>query len=264
MIQGGSKTHKMILIGDSHARVLSEAFYASNSMFKSLVDLTASGCPFLLDVDINVGGTVNCSSDYQSARKNILLERTDSIVVYQARLPLYFYGNGFDNGESGGNEIRPKVRVSSSFIGSNDDTQELFLNSLRDTIEFIANTNRSLFIILPSFSNGWDPLQRLVSIEKSKLSFDDAKDLLSIPRDRVEKRVGLLTALLEKISQEHANITIINPNDIFCSELSCSPISSDGKLLFTDPDHFSLNANNVLLNKILHSMNEELRQSELH
>jgi len=258
-IKGGSKANKMILIGDSHARVLSEAFYSSSSIFKSLIDLSATGCPFLLDVNINVGGTVNCSSDYQLARKNILLEKTDSIVIYQARLPLYFYGHGFDNGKSGGNEVRPKVKVSSSFIGSNKDSQELFLNSLSDSLEFIAKTNKSLFIILPSFSNGWDPLQRLVLIEKNKLSFAEAKDLLSIPKDRVEKRVGLLTELLEKISQEHANVTTINPNDIFCSELSCSPITSNGELLFTDEDHFSLKANSTILNKILNSLSQDLR-----
>jgi hypothetical protein len=180
-------------------------------------------------------------------------------VIYQARLPLYFYGDGFDNGKSGGKEVRPKVSVSSSFIGSNNNSQKLFLNSLRDSIEFIAKTNKSLFIILPSFSNGWDPLQRLVSMEKSKLSFEEAQDLLSISIDRVEKRVGLIRALLEKISQEHENITVINPNDIFCSELSCSPITSDGKLLFTDADHFSLDVNNAILNKIFESLNEELR-----
>jgi peptidoglycan/LPS O-acetylase OafA/YrhL len=258
-IQGSSEADKIILIGDSHARVLSEAFYTSSSVFQSLIDLSASGCPFLLDININVGGTVNCSSDYQLARKNILLEKSDSIVIYQARLPLYFYGDGFDNGKSGGKEVRPKVSVSSSFIGSNNNSQKLFLNSLRDSIEFIAKTNKSLFIILPSFSNGWDPLQRLVSMEKSKLSFEEAQDLLSISIDRVEKRVGLIRALLEKISQEHENITVINPNDIFCSELSCSPITSDGKLLFTDADHFSLDVNNAILNKIFESLNEELR-----
>ena len=75
----------------------------------------------------------------------------------------------------------------------------------------------------------------------------------------MEKRVGLLTELLEKISQEHANVTTINPNDIFCSELSCSPITSNGELLFTDEDHFSLKANSTILNKILNSLSQDLR-----
>ena len=256
-IQGEGKANKIILIGDSHARVLSESFYSSSHMFESFIDLSASGCPFLLDVNINIGKTVSCSSDYQLARKNILLAKTDSIVVYQARLPLYFYGNGFDNGKVGGNEMRSKVSLSNSFTKSKEDSQEIFINSLSDSLEFIAKTNKSLFIILPSFSNGWNPLQRLTSIEKNMLSFVEAKDLLSIPKDRMENRVSFLVEVIDKISQKHPNIILINPNDIFCSEFLCSPVTRNGELLFTDKDHFSLKANNIILDKILISLNDD-------
>ena len=254
-IQGEGKGNKFILIGDSHARVLSESFYSSSHIFESFIDLSASGCPFLLDVNIHIGKTVSCSSDYQLARKNILLAKKDSIVVYQARLPLYFYGNGFDNGKLGGNEMRSKVRITNSFTKSDEDSQEIFINSLSDSLEFIAKTNKSLFIILPSFSNGWNPLERLTSIEKSMLSFKEAKDLLKIPKDRMENRISFLEGVLDKISQKYSNITLINPNDIFCSEFLCSPITRNGELLFTDEDHFSLKANNIILDKILISLN---------
>tara|TARA_B110000503_G_scaffold50841_1_gene82171 strand:- start:8555 stop:10564 length:2010 start_codon:yes stop_codon:yes gene_type:complete len=256
-ISGEGKGNKIILIGDSHARVLSEVFYSSRLIFESLTDLSASGCPFLLDVDIYIGRKITCSNDYQLARKNILSQRPDNIVIYQARLPLYFYGDGFDNGKPGGKEIRPKLLVSDSLIGFDDDNETLFINSLRKSLKFIAQTNQSLFIILPSFSNGWNPTEMLISMEKNGLSFEEAKDFLSVPKELVNKRVSYLREFLVTLSKESDNITLIEPNEFFCSEVVCSPLNEYGELLFSDTDHFSLLTNNLILNKILNSLNED-------
>lgn len=257
-IFGNGKLGEVVIIGDSHARVLSESFYSSIDSFYSLTDLTASGCPFILDSNIYIGRNLNCSSDYQLERQKILIEKPNSTVVYQSRLPIYFYGNGFNNKKPGGNELRERARVTGMLpFSSVDEEQNYFIENLKKTLEFIANNNKTLFLILPSFSNGWDPVDRLYAMEKHGFSILEARDYLNIPKEIVNQRVNFLRAELLLISKSFDNVIIIDPNDYFCSQEFCSPLSEKDELLFTDADHFSFLTNNLILKKILNSLNED-------
>ena len=259
-IFGGGKLGELVIIGDSHARVLSESFYSSVGYFHSLIDLTASGCPFLIDSNIYIGRTLNCSSDYQLARQKILTERRHSTVVYQARLPLYFYGNGFDNGRPGGNELRANVRVAGekSFFNVKEE-RRYFIESLKNSVEFIAKNNNLLFLILPSFSNGWDPIDRLFAMETQGFSLQEAKDYLAIQKKVVDQRVDRLRGELILISKNFDNVIIVDPNKFVCTDDFCSPLSSEDELLFTDADHFSLKTNDLIFNEVIKSMESLIR-----
>jgi len=254
-IFGGGRLGEVIIVGDSHARVLSESFYSSVDSFHKLVDLTASACPFLLDLNIYIDRTLICSSDYQLARKKILIERRNSTVVYQARLPLYFYGNGFDNGKPGGNEIRARIRFTGkkTFFDIEEERQH-FIESLINSLEFIANNNKNLILILPSFSNGWDPVDRLFAMESQGRSLQEARNYLAIQKNVVNQRVDRLRGELLSMSKRFDNVIIVDPNRYFCSEEFCSPLSSNDELFFTDADHFSLKTNNLIFNEVLNSM----------
>ena len=259
-IFGGGKLGEVIIVGDSHARVLSESFYSSVDSFQTLVDLTASACPFLIDLNIYIGRTLICSSDYQLARQKIFIERRDSTVVYQARLPLYFYGNGFDNGKPGGNETRAKLRFTGKKIFFDIEAERrYFIESLINSVEFIANNNKNLILILPSFSNGWDPVDRLFAMESQGLSLQEARNYLAIQKKVVNQRVDSLREVLLSTSERFDNVIIVDPNRYLCSEEFCSPLSSEDELLFTDADHFSLKINNLIFNEVLKSMEALIR-----
>jgi peptidoglycan/LPS O-acetylase OafA/YrhL len=254
-IFGGGQLGEIIIIGDSHARVLSESFYSSVDSFDSLIDLTASGCPFILDSNIYIGRKLNCSSDYQLERQKVLIEKTDSTVVYQARLPLYFYGNGFNNNKPGGNEIRDRVRVTGKLpYSSVEEEQQHFIENLKKTLEFIAINNKTLFLLLPSFSNGWNPVDQLFEMEKKGFSLQETRYYLSIPKEVVNKRVNFLRSELLLMSESFNNVITIDPNEYFCSKQFCSPLSIEGELLFSDSDHLSLTANDLIFKEILKSM----------
>ena len=254
-IFGGGQLGEVILIGDSHARVLSESFYSSVGSFYALVDLSASGCPFLLDSNIYIGRDLYCSSSYQFARQEILIEKPDSTVVYQARLPLYFYGNGFDNGRPGGNELREMLRITGAKSFSEVDAeQQYFIETLINSVEFIANTNKTLFLILPSFSNGWNPIDKLIAMETQGFTLQEARDYLTIPRKVVNQRISRLRAELLSTSKRFNNVIIVDPNKYFCSDEVCTPLSSEDELLFTDIDHFSLKVNDLIFSEIRKSM----------
>ena len=257
-IFGSGILGEVVIIGDSHARVLSESFYSSVDSFYSLIDLTASGCPFILNLNIYIGRNLTCSSEYQLERQKVLIEKPNSTVVYQARLPLYFYGNGFNNEKPGGNEVRERVKVTGiQRFSSVDEEQKYFIENLKKTLEFIANNNKKIFLILPSFSNGWNPVDRLYAVEKQGFSIQETRDYLNIPKELVNQRINFLRAELLLISKSFDNVITIDPNDYFCSQKFCSPLNEKDELLFTDGDHFSLSTNNLILNKILNSLNED-------
>ena len=252
---GEGQLGKVIIIGDSHARVLSESFYSSVDSFSSIIDLTASGCPFILDSNIYISRTLNCSSNYQAERQKVLIENSDSTVVYQARLPLYYYGNGFNNEKPGGNEIRQPVRVTrNQTISSVDEEHNYFIEDLKKTLEFIADNNKTLFLVLPSFSNGWNPVDRLIAMERHGFSLQEARNHLYIPKELVNQRVNFLRSELLSISKSFNNVVTIDPNKYFCSQQFCSPLNESDQLIFADNDHFSLRANNMIFIEIKKSM----------
>ena len=256
-IFGNGQLGEVIIVGDSHASVLAESFLSSINSFYSLLDLTASGCPFLINTNIFIGRNFVCSSNFQSARQDKLRDRPNSTVIYHSRLPLYFYGNGFDNEIPGGEEIWPKVRtIGERSFSDFDAQQEYFIENLIGSIEFIARTNKRLFLILPSFSNGWNPIDRLFSMEVNDFSFEEARLNLRIPKKIVNKRFSRLREELFLVSNEFENIILIDPSEYFCSEDFCTPLNSEGDLLFSDGNHFSLKANNLIYEEVLNSLKE--------
>jgi len=246
---------KILLIGDSHARVLSEIFYNNQSHFSSLIDLTSSGCPFIMETNIFIGRKLNCSKEYQDSRKRVLKMNSDAVVVYQSRLPLYLYGDGFYNGKSDGREIRENIIATSQLGLDKTENQKSFLENLKKTLSFIAENNTHLYLILPSFSNGWDPIKKLEKMAKLNYSIYVAKDYFDIPLSVVNERISQISNIFLEIESEYENITLVDPNQYLCSKNSCNPISNQNKLLFTDPDHLSSEANLLIFNEIALKMN---------
>ena len=90
----------IVVVGDSHARVLAEAAYLYTAKYKyEMIDLTASGCPFLLGLNIylNVNIYRICNIDYQQARLDFLKKLPPSIIILHSSFPLYIAGHGFNN-----------------------------------------------------------------------------------------------------------------------------------------------------------------------
>lgn len=253
-IREGNIGHEIILIGDSHARVLSEAFKSRIVSKKSFIDLTRDGCPFLLNTDIIMARDIGCSKSYQEARNNVLLERPKSIVVYQSNLPDFLTGKTFDN-EKGIRKKREPVAKILEPPSKDDNLSQHLLSNLKHTLETIAQNTERLYVILPAFDNGWNPIFKLSELKASGLSLREAKDYLKIPRELVERRRSLINNTIRATALQHDNIHIIDPIDIFCSKEFCSPINIENELLFSDKDHYSLIVNEEILSRISLSLN---------
>lgn len=239
-----------LIVGDSHARVLSEAFYNNIDQYSSLTDLTASGCPFLIDLNIFLRNEkTECDTKYQNLRKNYILNNKNKNIIYQARLPLYLYGSGFDNGV-GGIEFIRETFASKSIEDNYAVRKQNFYNSLNFTLQFLAQNSKNTFVILPTMTNGWDPVKRVKKISKFNDDFKYIYDQLKIPFKHVNQRHSEIDDHIISLSKKFKNIFIIDPKKITCNTLNCNSVGKDGNLYFTDPDHLSLYTNNLIYNEI--------------
>lgn len=260
VINGGSAlaNRNYILLGDSHARVLSEAFLKNINDYSSLTDLTASGCPFLLGLNIYTGRKKSeCDSEYQQRRRSYLASFPNSHVVYQARLPLYFYGNGFYN-EVGGKEYI-SIKAAKNLDRDSNARADDFIQSLKVSIKFLAQNANQVTIILPTMTNGWDPIKRLRWVSHIEKDLHAAKEYLKIPKAPVDKRTAAIDEVLLALSTEFKNIQIIDPKALTCANDTCSSLNESGQLLFADPDHLSYLANSILYQAISKSKFQQKR-----
>ncbi len=256
--KGALVNRNYILLGDSHARTLSEAFFQNINDYSSLTDLTAGGCPFLLGLNIYTGRKKSpCDSEYQQKRRDYVASFPNSHVVYQARLPLYFYGTGFFN-EVGGKESI-SIIASKTLDEEPSARKKDFINSLKRSIRFLAKNANQVTIILPTMTNGWDPIKRLRWVSHIEKDLHAAKEYLKIPKGPVDKRTAAIDEVLLALSTEFKNIQIIDPKALTCANDTCSSLNESGQLLFADPDHLSYLANSILYQAISKSKFQQKR-----
>jgi peptidoglycan/LPS O-acetylase OafA/YrhL len=251
----GTKTKNIyIILGDSHARVLTEPFFLNKDSYLYMYDMSASGCPFFLGLNMYSNHEKNnCTSDYQVWRSNKLEEirkkhKDDQlIIVLQARLPLYYHANGYDNTIGGiekrepyyaSKNSRPSLQVLKSDLGL----------SIKSSIEKAASLADKLYIVLPTHTNGWNVINRSISqIRKSDTNQINLQRILEIPSLPVRKRRGAIINIINKFLPK--NGFLIDPTTYTCSKDKCYGFK-DGYFLFSDTDHPTLFVNDKLMREI--------------
>lgn len=258
---GQKKNKSVVIVGDSHARVLTESFYGDNSGYSNFYDLSGGGCPFLLDLQIyHNHHTTRCTPEYQNKRLSYFRKLRKEIknnltIVTTARLPLYLYGDGFDN-EMGGVEKREPYYASTEPRLPLAQRETLFFNSLEKSVTEMSLNADKLIIILPGHTNGWDVISRAIKLEKRVKTPSELKELLVIDKNVAQKRRSKVTDFLYEMQKKYPNIVFIDPMDITCSGTENKCYGFDHmEFLFTDTDHLSYYVNNILKNKVFEIIN---------
>jgi len=144
---------------------------------------------------------------------------------------------------------------------------EDYKDNIAENLQIINNwSNGSWRTVMNHLLRCKDDIGKLA--KSSKLSDNRLNDLmddlnsfvqeggkpLNIPRELVNQRVNVLRAELLSISKSFNNVITIDPNEYFCSQQFCSPLDEADELLFSDGDHFSLRANNLIFTEVQKSM----------
>jgi peptidoglycan/LPS O-acetylase OafA/YrhL len=244
---------KIVVIGDSHARVLTEAFFERRDLYAEFVDLSASGCPFFLGLAVYVGDDAHgCTAKYQQRRLEFLKQYSDenTVVVLAARWPLYYYGGGFDNGV-GGVEVREEIVAARTPFSQKDLRQADYYTSLSSTIDAVQKLSKHVVLVLPSHSNGWHPVDRALRIAKSVDNADDLFEQLQIPLQEVRARNQKFDEFALKNNELKDGLLIVNPREFTCdSEQTVCFGGRNGEFFFTDSHHLSPLINRQIVSEI--------------
>lgn len=254
------KNRNIILVGDSHARVLTEAafeLYRENNF--SFLDLT--GCPYFLGLKLYSWKRPieGCDVRLQADRTRIMTTSPPATVVMSSRFSLYLFGDGFDNG-IGGAEPRRNMQVGISGDEDFNERLELIRQSLTSAIEELSVVGHKVIIVGEAPGNGWDPLQRLMLFDRyhrfNAVDIKAIKRLMEVPRFFVDERQKELDTLFKKLAANNDKVFFIDLKSIFCSETHCQAITDGGEILYSDEDHLSSIAALKVFKHILTEQNE--------
>ena len=247
----------LVIVGDSHAGVLFRAAYLYTSKYNyEVISLSASGCPFLLGLNLYVRGNIHriCNVDYQQARLDFLKKLHPSIVILHARFPFYIAGHGFNN-TIGGVEIRKKFYFAREVEKDVNARYQQYKSSFEETVHEILALGHEVIIVTAVPAQGWFVINRLYRIEALGIgsTHEKRKKLMDIPLDVVlawhKKSDDAIAELIVKYPQ----VKSIDPKDIFCKDKVCSSIT-ENEILFRDRDHLSITGAKILFNKILEAV----------
>jgi len=254
--------NSIFIIGDSHARVLSESFLNEENIYGELSVSTESNCPLIVnsrDDNFYVSeDEKRCSNKFQKLRLNYVRDynKKNKILILSANWPTYFFQKGFDN-TIGGKEIDSGLKSNFNF---EKNKAELFL-LFEETIESLNDKVDKIFIVLPTHSNGWNVVKRSQKIKRVKKikTTSEMEKLLEIPIEIVDKRVLFIDKFFYSLAKKNGKIEIVDPKKYTCDreKKKCYGFRDD-YFLFSDADHLSLYINNKIKNEITKKINSEL------
>ena len=170
--ESSTNNDNIILIGDSHAKVLSEGLIERNNRSFNLYDLSASSCPFFLDLNIYIRGMKSlCDSEYQSERLEFIrnLEGKKIVIIF-SRWAMYHYCNGFDN-TIGGFEQIPSICPMKKISDNNEERLISLYKSFQTTISKLDKIVDQIVIVKPSHPNGWPVANAAIKFSKNKMIY---------------------------------------------------------------------------------------------
>ncbi len=251
----GDAEQKIVIVGDSHARVLTQVAYESLSENNfTLVDMTTAGCVFLLGLHTFTNGNLieSCNADYQEKRMKFISTLKPSTIVLHARLPKYVHSDVFDN-SIGGVEPRHSFYIGKSGSETLHERKVLFAQAFNNTISSIINAGHKVVIISPVPSNGWHPIKRLMRLvaKSNQTSNEFIRQKMAIPKGAIENRQAYTKNVLINLKEKFPELIIINSLDTLCDNSYCHSISKVGEILYADRDHLSLVGARMLFSELV-------------
>ena len=251
----GSESPNVVIVGDSHARVLTQAAHnALDQNSFTLVDMSSGTCPFLIGLNVFSNGNQSerCDADYQQRRIGFISTLSPSTIVLHARLALYLHGDGFDN-SIGGVEPRVSIYVGVSGDETYEERKRLFENALINTVSSIIRADHKVVIISPVPANGWHPIKRLMRLSTLDSNASNAfiRGQMAIPRAAVESRQSDVLSVLNSLEEKFPEVTIIDSLESLCDSSHCHSISKSGEILYSDRDHLSTVGANMLFSEFI-------------
>lgn len=231
----GNASHSVVLIGDSHARVIARALADQLARDKlNLLAFTTSGC--LPVNDLHVQGFDVCAVLSQELMAWLVGPDSPPVVVLVGRWALFLEGSRFDNGEGGreaGNHVSPDV--AGSMISTATTREERVADAYAAYLRRLLALGKKLVVVHQIPEAGWDVPDRLAKLARYR-----RREALVVDTslDRYLARNQRSSQALERVQGD--GIIHVYPDQVLCDAKTRRCLNADGhRVLYQDDDHLS-------------------------
>ena len=237
----GKLGHELLLVGDSHARLLSGPLIdrlRTPAPLSSVTLLTRGGCLFLPGLARVDGLTPSCPDGYNAARMRYILNRPDAIVVMMMRLPVVIEMSRFDNGAAGVEAgLAPHISLAAGPFDRAVSQQQIEAR-FSETVKRVLAAGVKVVLVYPVPEMGWNIPLKLMQLARDRpegtwLSPVEA----SVSRQQFLTRSQRTYTMLDGVG-EHPDLVRVYPERLFCRRERCR--SHDGTdIFYRDDNHLS-------------------------
>ena len=234
---------RVAVFGDSHANHLVAGLAAANHPDFSPVVEVNFGCNALEQGDGTraqpVAGKVNDCSVY---RQYFFNKVSHDPTIHNVILSRFWYGGD-------------AIDRLESLTGTEDDatlnpTERVYKNLLH-TVDVLEQSGKQVFYVMDVPNLGFSPL-RCLNVRWFSMTSRN-RVLCARPRAEVMGEQDTMRRMLAILAKRHPKMKVFDPIPALCDAEYCYAIR-DGKLLYRDGDHLSLDGSNLVAGAFLERM----------
>lgn len=242
----------VLILGDSHGVSLYPALAeALSSGTKGVADIGGGGCvPFR-----DVASFDRKSSEQERDRcRGIINQVLDTVapqaktVLLVSRGPLYLSGKGFAPDGFADEQYHDRVLFSVSHpeLTSHAAIWEV---GMRETLTELTATGKRVIFVLDNPELGFDP-KSCIDARPFRLNKKPVRSPCAVTRAAFEERNRDYQALVNKVLADFPQVILVDGAKPFCDDQWCWAMK-DGKVLYYDDDHISLEGARRIAREIL-------------
>jgi peptidoglycan/LPS O-acetylase OafA/YrhL len=224
---------RFALYGDSHAEMFMPSLLGSGTASDGWLFVGLAGCPPITNVNVREGDIDRHCDQTNNWVHEVLSERQDIKTVVLASLGTPYFSVSGGSGYSRDGAFR---MGSTAYSGS---LRDLFYQGLADSVSRLLAAHKRVILMIDTpemdFSLGRcavnRPLLHLLVRAKSARC--------GVTRAEYLKRNSQYRDMLSMIKQQHPDVLIYDPIDLFCDAEMCS-VFHNGRSLYRDGDHLSV------------------------
>lgn len=255
IIKGRSRSN-WVVIGDSHARVLTQALLEElRGIGADLIEMSTTGCPFVPGHKVTILAVSNkkCTIEFNNERMKYLLDLPPSNIVIQSRLSFYLGLGPLKNGQGFvGKDYQYLLDIGAGLSGI--QRVEEVRKAIIDGYGKLQKAGHTLILVMPVPSHGWHVPNRIDKQVRSGYSTKEIMVINALDFDVVLTRSSAARGMLSEVKNVASDgVILVDPAELFCNSFLKNKCvsSTTTDVLYADGDHLSEFGNKLLASKII-------------
>lgn len=252
----GRSSSNWVVIGDSHARVLTQALLEElRGIGADLSEMSTTGCPFVPGHKVTIFGVPNkkCTIEFNNERMKYLLDLPPSNIVIQSRLSFYLGLGPLKNGQGFvGKDYQYLLDIGAGL--SDSQRVEEVGDAIIDGYGKLQKAGHTLILVMPVPSHGWHVPNRVDKQVRSGYSTKEIMVINALDFDVVLTRSSAARGMLSEVKNVVSDgVILVDPAELFCNSFLKNKCvsSTTTDVLYADGDHLSEFGNKLLASKII-------------